>query len=58
MADKVVMLRDLNPGDEFRRFSGEHRYVVSSQREGYGGDVKIFCYNLTSGNAYDWAGNR
>lgn len=56
MNDKVVMLKDLSPGDEFRRFSGEHRYVVSSQREVRYGNVSIFCYNLTNGNSYDWAG--
>lgn len=57
ISDKVVMLKDLSPGDEFKRFSGEHRYVVSSHREDHCGNVTIFCYNLTNGNAYDWAGS-
>ncbi len=56
MNDESVMLKDLSPGDEFRRFSGEHRYVVSSRREEHCGNVKMFCYNLTAGGAYDWAG--
>jgi len=55
--DKVVMLKDLSPGDEFKRFSGEHRYVVSSHREEHCGNVAVFCYNLTNGKAYDWAGS-
>jgi len=56
MNGETIMLKDLNPGDEFKRFSGEHRYVVSSQREEHCGNVTVFCYNLTNGNAYDWAG--
>lgn len=56
MNNETIMLKDLSPGDEFKRFSGEHRYVVSSQREEHCGNVVVFCYNLTSGNAYDWAG--
>jgi len=58
MNDEVVRLKDLSPGDEFRRFSGEHRYVVSSRREEHCGNVKIYCYNLTNGNAYDWTGSK
>ena len=55
---KAVMLKYLRPGYEFKRPGGEHRYVVSSQREESYGNVKVFCYNLTNGSAYFWSGSK
>ena len=48
-------LRKLEPGSEFRRPGGEHRYLVGNVRVASGGNVQIYCHNLTNGNAYFWS---
>lgn len=42
----IKNLRELSPGDLFRRADGKYRYVASSNRKGRGCDDSIYCYNI------------
>ena len=53
----ATALRKLLPGAKFRRPSGEHEYLVSNEREENCGNVRVYCFNLTNGNAYFQPGN-
>lgn len=41
-----MILKDLGPGEMFRREDGEYRYIISTQRTEKCGNVSIYCYNL------------
>lgn len=51
----ATALGRLKPGSKFRRPEGAHQYLVGSERIESCGNVQIYCYNLTNGNAYFWS---
>ena len=46
MKENTVLLKDLKPGDMFKREGGEYRYIVSNYREENCGNIFVYCYNL------------
>ncbi len=54
-----MKLKDLEPGEMFRRPTGKYRYVVSNLRRYEGHTPDIYCYNLDGDSPGYWiSGNQ
>ena len=49
-----VWLKDLEPGNAFRRKNGTYRYIVSAARIERYGYVSVYCYNLDGESSGYW----
>ena len=43
---EIKYVKDIKPGEMFRREGGDYRYVASNKRDGY---ARVYCYKRAYG---------